>query len=207
MDFGGLLLLALLWAVFNAMTRRKPDGRQGGRARPLPDARPPATGDATQREGSRLESLLRDLERAMEQAQGTAPRPPAPAPAPASGAGRLGRPADRPLAGAEEVEERDSLEAEPVVVSLDQAVARPQRPHLSQDEGAGALVARRIADAEARSGPLTRADHRRFDQEIRAQPADATAVRVPTPAELRQAVVWRELLGPPLALRDDPPSP
>lgn len=203
MDFGGLLLLALLWAVFNAMTRRKPDGRQGGRARPLPDARPPATGDATQREGSRLESLLRDLEQAMEQAQGAAPRPPAPAPA----AGRLGRPADRPLAGAEEVEERDSLETEPVVVSLDQAVARPQRPHLSQDEGAGALVARRIANAEARSGPLTRADHRRFDQEIRAQPADATAVRVPTPAELRQAVVWRELLGPPLALRDDPPSP
>ena len=205
MDFGGLLLLALLWAVFNALTRRKPDGSHGGRSRPLPGARPPATGDATQREGSRLESLLREFERAMDQAQGTGPRPTPPKPAP--GGRRLGRSADRPLGSAEEVEERDSLEVEPEVVSLEQTVARPRRPHLSQDEGAAALVARRIADAEARSGPLTRAGHGKFDQRIRAQPADATAVRVPTPAALRQAVIWRELLGPPLALRDDPPSP
>ena len=192
MDFGGLLLLGLLWLVFNALGRRKPDGGADGQPRlPLPGARPPATGDPTQREGSRLEMLLRELERAID--QGSTP-----------GSGRtVGRPADAPLPTAEEVEERASLEVEPEVVSLEGVVARPARPHLSQDEGASALVARRIAAADARSGALTKADHTAFDQRIRVEPADATAVRALTSEELRRAVVWREVLGPPVSLRED----
>ena len=190
MDFGGLLLLALLWVVFNVMGRRKPDGtaNPGGRP-PLPGASPPRTGDPTQREGSRREVLLRELERVRDQGAG-AP-------------GRVGRPADAPLPAAEEVEERESLEVDPEVVSLEQEVARPERAHVSQDDSASSVVARRIAAAEARSGALTKVDHAAFDQRIRTQPADATAVRVPTPAELRRAIVWREVLGPPVSLRED----
>jgi hypothetical protein len=194
-DFSGLLLLALLWVVFNVLTRRGTGEPGSTRSRPpLPGAPPPASGDATQQEGSRLETLLRELERTLD--QGTAAPPP----------GRVGRPADVPLPSAEEVEERESLETEPEVVSLEGHVSRPLRPQLSQDEGAATLVARRIAAAESRSGALTKADHRLFDERIRAEPADATAVRTPTAAELRQAIIWREVLGPPIALRQDDSS-
>jgi hypothetical protein len=193
-DFGGLLLLGFLWVVFNLLTK----GRQQRGGRPsklptgLPPAAPPSRGDPTQREGSRLEALLREFERALEQGAGSGP---------------LGRPSTSPLPTAEEVEERESLEAEseatPEVVSLEAEVARPERPHVSQDEGAERLVARRIAAADARSGAHSRVDHAAFDQRIRQQPADATAVRSVTSEQLRRAVVWREVLGPPVGLRDE----
>jgi hypothetical protein len=188
-DFGGLLLLGLLWVVFNVLTKGRQ--QQGGRPPRLPTGLPPAPpsgGDATQREGSRLETLLREFERALEQG---------------AGAGPLGRPSTTPLPTAEEVEERESLEAEPVVVSLEDRVARPQRPQVSQDEGAEQLVARRIAAADARGGAQTRLDHAAFDRRIRQEPADATAVRTPTAEQLRRAIVWREVLGPPVALREE----
>jgi len=187
-DFGGLLLLGFLWLLFNLLGKsRQQGGRVPGRRSPPPSAAPPSRGDATQREGTRLEALLREFERALEQGGGTGP---------------LGRPSSAPLPPAEEIEERESLETGPEVVSLEREVVRPERPHLSQDEGAERVVARRIAAAEARSGPLTRADHVAFDQRIRPEPADATAVRPLTTAELRRAVVWREVLGPPVGLRD-----
>ena len=190
MDFGGLLLLGALWVVFNLLTRgRQPQGgRPAKLPTDLPPAAPPARGDPTQREGSRLEALLREFERALDQG---------------SGAGPLGRPAANRLPSAEEVEERDSLEEAPEVVSLEAEVARPERAAVSQDEGAERLVARRIAAAEARSGAQTRADHTAFDRRIREQPADATAVRTPSTEELRRAVVWREVLGRPVALRGE----
>jgi hypothetical protein len=201
-DFGGLLILGLIWLVFNVLGRRKPDGTTGARTRlPLPPARPPQAGDATQREGSRLETLLRELQRTLD--QGEAAESPGGTRRPGAIAGRLGRPADASLPAAEDVEDRESLEVDEEVVSLERDVARPERPHLSQDDTASALVARRIAAAEARSGTLTRADHTAFDQRIRAAPADATAVRPLDPDQLRRAVIWREILGPPVSLRDD----
>ncbi len=188
MDFSGLLLLGFLWLLFNLLGKGRQKGRPPGRVGTLPTATPPGRRGPTQREGSRLEALLREFERALEQA-GASPGP-------------QGRRSPSPLPGAEEVEERDTLEAAPVIVSLEQDVARPGRRPVSQDEDADRLVARRIAAAEARSGPLTRADHAAFDTRIRQEPADATAVRSLSPEELRRAIVWRELLGPPVGLRD-----
>lgn len=218
MDFGGLLILALLWVVFNVMGKKRPDGGRlpGGPPRPpgsrgsLPPAGPPEQGDATQREGSRLEALLRQLERAMDEA-GAAGASGRPSPRPPAPSGPLGRPATVRLPGAEEVEERTSqderrsLEEAPEVVSLEHEVARPARRHLSQDDTAEQLVARRIAAADARSGAHTKADHVAFDQRIRREPADATAVRMPGREALRRAIVWREVLGPPVSLRDPEP--
>jgi hypothetical protein len=202
-DFSGLLLLGFLWFLFNLLSRnrqqppvRRPLPRDPDYRTPLPPAAPPSSGDPTQREGSRLEALLREFERALDQAE---QRPARPAPA----AGPLGRPAPERLPSAEEVEERESLEEEPEIVSLEEAPLRPVRVAVSQDEAAERVEVRRVAAAEARSGALTRADHLRFDQRIRQEPADATAVRGLTPEELRRAVVWREVLGPPKALRPD----
>jgi hypothetical protein len=109
-----------------------------------------------------------------------------------------------PLPDDEDVEERDSLEVSPRVVSLETEVHRPERVQYSQDSGAEELVRRRIASADARSGALTRADHRKFDTRIRQEPADHTAVRRYTRAKLRDAIVWREILGPPVSERDPP---
>ena len=186
MDFVGLLLLGVLWVVFNVLTKGRSDSGRTSGGDPLPPVLPPRTGDATQREGSRLEALLRELEGTLAQTNRGGP---------------LGRRASTPLPSAEEVEEAESLESEPEVQSLEVVPVRPERAAVSQDEGAAQVAARRIAAAEARSGALTKADHLAFDQRIRQEPADATAVRALSPQELRRAVVWREVLGPPLALR------
>jgi hypothetical protein len=196
-DFGGLLVLAAVWLLFSLLGR----ARGGAPSRPrtaqnLPRPRPPAqverqapAGDPTQQEGSRLERLLRELERNLEQAAAQAEparRPPVP-----------------PLPDDEDIEDRESLEEPARVVSLETEVHRPARVQYDQDSGAEDLVRRRIAAAEARSGAITRADHKRFDARIRQEPADHTAVRRGyTPAQLRDAMVWREILGPPVSERD-----
>lgn len=200
MDFNGLLILGALWLLFNLLGRARgkapPRPRQAPRRptpRPLPPTPQPAPpaahwpseGDPTQREGSQLERLLRQLERSLEEA-----------------AGPEGRPAASRLPEAEDVEDRASLEEPEDVVSLEAEVLRPPRPRYDHDDAAEEVARRRIAAADARSGELTKADHARFDQRIRQEPADQTAVRRYTPAQLRDAIVWREILGPPVSERD-----
>ena len=107
-----------------------------------------------------------------------------------------------PLPDEENVEERESLEVPERVVSLETEVKRPARVRYDQDSGAEDLVRRRIAAAETRSGALSKADHKAFDARIRQEPADHTAVRHYTRAQLRDAIVWREILGPPVSERD-----
>lgn len=197
MDFGGLLVLGIVWLLFNLLGRTR--GQSGSRPRVGPQAPQPrphpqtargtSTRDATQQEGSRLEQFLRELERNLDQAARGETQSPARIPAP-------------PLPDDEDVEERDSLERPEQVVSLEMEVKRPARVKYDQDSGAEELVRRRIAAAEARSGPLTKADHRTFDTRIREEPADHTAVRRYTPAQLRDAIVWREILGPPVSERE-----
>jgi hypothetical protein len=133
--------------------------------------------------------MLRELERNLEEvaAQSDPTRKPRPTPLPDD----------------EDVEDRESLEEPEQVVSLETEVSRPARVRYDQDAGAESLVRRRIAAAEARSGAITRADHRKFDARIRQEPADHTAVRPRhTKAQLRKAVIWREILGPPVSERD-----
>jgi hypothetical protein len=189
MDFGGLLLLGLLWLAFSFFGKKRETGApprqrpEPGRRVVLPPAAAPGQGDPTQREGSRLEMFLREMERALNQAAGPA-----------------GRQASARLPDAEEVEELESREVHPEVESLEVDVRRPERVVVDRDDEAEAVEARRVAAAAARGGSLTRADHVAFDQRIRAEPADHTAVRGYTVQQLRDAVVWREILGPPKGL-------
>ena len=197
MDFGGLLVLGAVWLLFSLLGRargqsqpRPRPGPQVPQPRPhLPTAGDGSLGDATQREGSRLEQFLRQLERNLDEAargqDRTAARPPVPL-----------------LPDDEDVEDRESLEQPERVVSLEAEVRRAPRAEYDQDSGAEALVRRRIAAAEARSGPLRKTDHQVFDARIRQEPADHTAVRRYTPAQLRDAIVWREILGPPVSERE-----
>jgi hypothetical protein len=102
----------------------------------------------------------------------------------------------------EEVEERDSLEEPEQVVSLEVDAPRRERADYDQDTEAEAIVQRRIEAARTRDRALGKADHKAFDAKIRQEPADHTAVRRYTPAQLRDAVVWREILGPPVSERE-----
>jgi hypothetical protein len=187
-DIAPALVLGFAWLVINAIRKAgsKPPGTgtpPRARSRPLP----PVTGaDATQREGSQLEALLRELGRTLEQ-----------------GSGPVGRAPDRRLPPAEEVEERESLEVAPEVQSLERDPKRQARVEVDQDDEAERIVARRMAAAEAQGKPLTKADHRAFDERIRQEAADKTATKGYTARQLRDAVVWREILGPPVSLRGE----
>jgi hypothetical protein len=193
MEFNGVLILAALWFLMSLLgklgqkQRPNDERRRAPRAGPPPKAPPlrhgPRDLDPTQQEGTRLELVLRELQRAMEQGE-TVGRRPGPQPEP------------------EELEEPQSLEEiEPEVRSLEGQVHRQTRRLVDQDEGAEQIEARRIKAAAERDAPRVKADHVKFDQRIRQEPADHTANRGYTGRQLRDAVVWREILGPPTSLK------
>ena len=189
MEFNGFVLLAVLWFLVNLLTsaRKKPQPpSQAPRPRP-PEPRTIRLGvDPTQQEGSRLELVLRNLQRTLEEA-----------------AAEGSYPTSLPLPNREEVEETASLEVEPEVVSLENEVRREARVRVDRDDEAGEFETRRIQAAAARDHARTKADHVAFDQRIRQEVADQTATRTYTAKQLRDAMVWREVLGPPVSLREE----
>ena len=186
MDFDYVLVLGALWFLVNLLTGLKRRSKPPEQEREPVSPEPLYQADATQREGSRLEQVLREFERALEQR------------------GPTGRPS-LPLPDDEDVEERESLETEPEVISLEREVRRAPRREFTQDADAEQLVARRITAASVRDSARTKADHIKFDAQIRQEAADHTATRGYTAEELRRAVVWREILGPPVSERSTSP--
>ena len=190
MDPTVVLILGVLWFIVNVVTGLKKKDQPPPR---VPRREPLETGqslpDATQSEGSRLERILRQVERAMEESE-AAPTRPEP---------QLPQRYEQVLYDDEDVEERQSLETEPEVVSLEEVVHRPRRQEYTQDEGAERLVEKRITAAAARDVARTKADHIAFDREIRKEPADHTGTSAYTTKQLQDAIVWREILGPPVS--------
>ena len=221
-DFSGLIWIALIWFFVSFLSAKKKKQQRAEQARrraqrasqatlPAPSeptsadlareaasAPPTAAGrgrvDPTQREGSALERMLRQFGAELEQLEG-------------GEAGPMGRDAQVELPSAEEVEEREILD-KPVRYVERTPVVRAPRRIVSRDAEVDALVQRRLAVAEEHSRALTLADHRAFDAKIRKEPAKAPS-KAPSKArfnaeQVRQAIVWREIIGPPLALRDVP---
>jgi hypothetical protein len=181
-----LLLFAAVWFVVGLLGRagKKNQGTRPSRPhspRPLPES--PGT-DPTQQEGSRLEVIFRQMQRALEEGQqGNRPAP------------------ARPRPTYEDVGEGRSLEAEAEVVSLETEVFRQGRRRVDQDDEAEQIEARRIKAAAARDTARSPVDRAAFDERIRQEPAEHTASRGYTAKQLRDAMVWREILGPPVSLR------
>ena len=186
MEFNGLLVLAAVWFLVSLISRA---GRRTqtppGAPRPQPPRPIPRTlgADPTQQEGSRLERVLRDFQRAVEEAEEQA------------------RPAEPPWPRYEEVEEGVPLEVEPEVTTLESVAPRPARREVDHDDDAEQIAAQRIRAAAARDTARSPVDHVAFDARIRQQPAEHTAVRTYTAQQLRDAMVWREILGRPVSLR------
>ncbi len=213
-DFGPLVWIAIIWffATFLSSQKRKKQraeqARRQAQARTIPPpATPKPTGvarrgghpagpvpgrpDATQREGTTIERMLRQLGADMEQLEGDQRGP-------------MGRDARVELPAAEEVEDLEVLDL-PVDRGERTPAAREIRAVVDHDEEAEALLERRLAVFEEHNRPRTMADHRAFDARIRPAPA-AILKKTPrfTADQIRQAIIWREIIGPPHALRDTP---
>jgi hypothetical protein len=102
---------------------------------------------------------------------------------------------------AEKVRRRGSLEIEPEGKSLENVVARADRREVDLDDEAEAVAARRITAAAARDQAQPSAISQPSSSQIRQEPADHTATHGYTRQQLRDAVVWREILGPPVSER------
>lgn len=209
MEFGFVIVVAVAWMVINAVreaSRRMPGGQGPGSWDPLPPGRaqgrkrlelPESFADTS----PGLRGLLEAIENARARAEGApAPRkPPMPTPAhrPAQHPVLRRAPAPAPELGSEVVGSEVFEDARPV---------RRQREEVDLDQESAEVARRRREAVARREAPRTAADHAAFDSRIRREPADATAVAVPAPPgaiDLRQALVWREILSPPKSLRDD----
>jgi hypothetical protein len=198
----GLGLLLLLWIISTIFEKvRDAQRKVPGAERPVPQPRRERTvrrgrPSAAPAQPSPAESAEEEWRKELERVFGIPGQ-----------TGPVGRRADLPLPGAEEVEEAQSLEAEPELVNIDEvALEQPARVAYDQDTGAEELVQRRIDVAEARSRGLTRADHDRFDTMIRTAPAPAVADRTNVAQRqgrlsVREAFVWKEILDKPVGLR------
>lgn len=200
----GLGLLLLLWIISTIFEKvrdaqRKAPGAEPPLPRPRREGRvergrrrPPVAPPPPSPAESAEEEWRKELERIFGLPGQTGP---------------VGRRPDARLPGAEEVEEAQSLEAEPELVNIDEvALEQPARVAYDQDEGAEELVRRRIEAGEARSRALTRADHDRFDKKIRVAPpaaaADGTEVaRRKGRLSVREAFIWKEILDKPVGMR------
>lgn len=96
-------------------------------------------------------------------------------------------------------EETQSLEVEEQVRSLEGPVERKARVRVDYDEQAESVAQRRVATAAARDGAITPADHKTFDEQIRTPGAPVVLQR--GREEIRRAMIWREILGPPVSMR------
>jgi hypothetical protein len=170
-EFNGLVILGVLWFILSRITSRGRSSSRGPSAKSpgtLPLGQLPGRAGGTQQEGLRLETLLRDLQRSMEQASS------------ATRQGTLSNPS-----------EARSLEED-----VEPEAGRP----VDLDDEAVEVEARRIQAAEARNQPQARARPAALEQ-VQAEPAEHTATRGHSAKQLRDAIVWQEILGPPVSER------
>lgn len=190
MEFGAVTLIAVLF-VISRLLKQFGGGMTTGTTLPprAPDGAPQT-----------MSELWQEMQRQLETAQGRGMAnrlPPSPTTLPTgsvervrtSRAGSRSTPKRLPSGtpergGSIEVASRD----ETIVV-------------VDHDDAAEGVARRRITSAAARDGALQASDHARFDRKIRE------AATPPAPARdrsaLQRAMIWREVLGPPVTLRQD----
>ncbi len=187
-NFGGIAILVLIWIVGAVFDKKKKEER---RRRQMAQQSPPTPievesvsagpraglPDASQREGSKLEQVLRQLnpELAARADQALA---------------QSGQQA--PAEGKPEVIVRPAVEPAIVADDSDDFMAKAER-----------AIARRRSVAEEYSRGRTAQDHSEFHQAAR-RPVALEVESLPDEApSLEQAVIWREILGPPRAMTID----
>lgn len=224
--FEGFIVLAVIYFILSQLQKA---GKRANQSRLPPPPTPDDQPSVTQREGLSLETILKEIERVKQQQMQREdashrplpdPRPvakplPARRPSPSKRPqvvqderGPLGRHSQGRLASAEEVEELAtfdegrSLEDTESVEGFDPDRSRRTRVRVDTDEQAEAVIQKRLKAVQARNQPHRDADHRAFDQQIRAEGTPAAPALRFTKEQLKQAFVWREILGPPKGLEE-----
>ena len=177
-NLGGIAVLVVIWiigAVFDK--KRKDERRRRAAVKRVPtsiEVEPvsrPGVPDPSQLEGGLLQKVLRQIDPELaDQALGRRPSLP-----------KVESPTE-------------------IVVPAPVLDVRERRPAAS-DRAAEtqATVDRRLRAAEARGRGRTAADHAVFHESIR-EPVKKSRKRAAFPvADIRRAIVWREILGPPRA--------
>ncbi|MFL5459439.1 MAG: hypothetical protein ACJ8AY_02045 [Gemmatimonadales bacterium] len=180
-EINGFLVIGALWFVLTLITRAKGSARP---RQPGPSSYPrptplPSQPDPTQQEGFRLQMVLGDLRRALEEA--------------AQAASPSGAPA------AERKPRRRIESLEPEIRNLE---GEGEREAVDFDDEAAGIEARRIQAAVERDEGR-KSGAKQAAAKVRQEPADNTRTPGYSARQLRDAVVWREILGPPLALRNE----
>ena len=179
-DINGFLVIGALWFVLTLITKAKGSirSRQPGppsypRPTPLPSRQ-----DPTQQEGVRLQMVLGELRRALEEA--------------AQAGSPSGETMARPRQAGESLDlsEVQSLEGE------------GEREPVDLDDEAAGIEARRIQAAADRNAGR-KPEAKQPAPLVRQEPADHTSAPRYSARQLREAVVWWEILDPPLALRNE----
>lgn len=185
----GPILLAVLWVVVSLIGR----AAEKGKSRDVPERPrvPRREPQAPTRRAETFEDLLAEMRGQLDEARRMEEE--------AERVATIER--AREVESWEEVEDIATLEREAEVVSLEVEPARAERPAYSTDAQAEAVVQRRIAVAEQRNRAWRLDDHRKFDQAIRQPAAVATRPRADA-VNLRQAMIWGEILDRPVGLRD-----
>jgi hypothetical protein len=188
MELGPILGLGLLYLVSTLIGKvaeaakkqqgqgqapRQPGARRSREVATRPAQRPSAP--------STLEELLDEMRREMAKAQERE---------------------QQRLPSAEEVEERESLEVEERITIREPISLEEEVQVIDLDLEAERAAARRVAEAESRNRSWEMADHAAFDTRIRAKPTPVPTRPAGRVMRLREALVWREVLGPPPGLRD-----
>lgn len=150
-------------------------------------ARQRAPGDPPQTMADLLAEMRQQLETAQHHDVGKVSQP--------------GHGASQPMSRAELSRRLPSMVPEERGGSIEVAGREEAMIVVDRDDEAEKVVRRRIDAAAARNGEWQESDHRRFDAKIRAVAPTAPVARSRFP--LRQAMIWREVLGPPVGLRDN----
>jgi len=212
-NFGGIAILVLIWIVGVMFDKKKKEARRRKQmaqqrsalsieVEPVgaePRARLP---DASQREGSKLEQVLGQLnpefaalaDQALAQRHhqtATEGEPETVARQPAE-----------PFAAAPD-------DGDDFMAKAEQAIAQRSRGPAGRDDGddfmakAERAIARRRMTAEEYGRDRTAEDHDAFHQAVRRQDEPEAKIAVAVDPTLEQAIIWREILGPPKAMTID----
>ncbi len=215
MELGPLITLAVIYGIMSVIGKISEaakgevgKGKAGQRKRPkrTPVRTSPGTDVGNVRQRPRtFEDLLAEMKAEIERASRVEPpisNEPLP-PEPVVTTRRLPEVQEEWDDDVDQWEDRRSSEIQRVPVSLETVHEREPVQIISLDEESKRIAAARRKAAEARNQSWKPSDHREFHQRIDAletAAADATAVR--RRADLRRAMIWREVLDRPVALRE-----
>ncbi len=210
MELGPLITLAVIYGIMSVIGKiseaagKGGEGKPGkGKRQPRPPVRqiPGTTAGRPQSRPTSFEDLLAEMRAQIEQAAGVEPPPISDSQDPDDTVVVTRRfPEEQEY---EEIEDLRSSEIERIPVSIETVPEREPIRIISLDEQSELVAEARRRAAAERNRAWQMSDHREFHQRIdpvEKAVADGTAVR--RRAELRRAMIWREVLDKPVALRD-----